>query len=43
LTKDVFSDNQDWADEIDNDSRIDAQDLLTAVEFYESIPIVDQE
>jgi hypothetical protein len=39
----LFNDNQDWADAIDEDSRIDAQDLLTAVELYESIMIVDQE
>jgi hypothetical protein len=43
LTKDLFYDDQDWADEIDEDSRIDAQDLLTTVEFYESILMVDQE
>jgi hypothetical protein len=42
LTKDLFYDNQDWADEIDEDSRIDAQERLTAVECYESIMIVDQ-
>jgi hypothetical protein len=30
-------------DEIDEDNRIDAQDPVTAVEFYESIMIVDQE
>jgi hypothetical protein len=41
LAKDIFYDNQDWADAIDEDSRIDAQDPLTAVEFYESIMIVD--
>jgi hypothetical protein len=42
LTKDLFYDNQDWADAIE-DSRIDAQDRLSAVEFYESIMIVDRE
>jgi hypothetical protein len=43
LTKELFDDNQDWADAIDEDNRIDAQDRLTAVEFYESIMIVDLE
>jgi hypothetical protein len=43
LTKDIYYDNQDWADEIDEDNRIDAQELLTGVDFYESMMIVDQE
>jgi hypothetical protein len=43
LTNDLCYDNQDWADEIDEDSWIDAQDRLTAVVFDESIMIVDQE
>jgi hypothetical protein len=29
--------------QFDENSRIDPQDLLTAVEFYESIMIVEQE
>jgi hypothetical protein len=43
LTKELFCDDQAWADEIDEDNRIDGQDRLTAAEFYESIMIGDQE
>jgi hypothetical protein len=35
-------DTEDGAEAIDEDNRIESHDLLTAVEFYESIVTMDQ-
>jgi hypothetical protein len=36
-------DGEDWTESIDEDDRIERQDLLKAIEFYESTVIIQSE